>query len=107
MYRAVRESFSVIDFHDVKGNAVSVRFQEDQTVPKDSKVIGQTWVKCNKDGSRDKRFVNNYEIPVVLNAFLTLKSPSGLWKEFQFTNPERLQKFLEAFNAFVISFGAS
>jgi Protein of unknown function (DUF4236) len=107
LYRAAREAFSVIAFHDVKGNAVAVKFQEEQGVPKDSKVIGQTWAKCNKDGSRDKRFVNNYQIPIVLYASLALKSETGLWEEFQFSNPELLQRFLAAFNAFVVSFGAS
>lgn len=50
----------MIDVHDVKSNAALVKFQEEQGVPQDSKVIGQTWAKANKDGSRDKRFANNY-----------------------------------------------
>jgi len=104
LYRAAREAFSVIDFHELKVNAVAVKFQEEQSIPKDSQVIGQTWAKCNKDGGRDKRFVNNYQIPVVLYASLTLKSESGLWEEFQFSNPERLQRFLGELQAFVSSF---
>jgi hypothetical protein len=94
VYRAAREAFSVIDFHDLKSNAALVKFEEEQGVPKDSKVIGQAWAKANKDGSRDKRFANNYQIPVVLYASLSLKSDTGLWEEFQFSNPERLQFFL-------------
>ena len=105
LYRAAREAFSVIDYHDVNGKAASVSFQEEEAVPADSKVIGQTWAKANKDGSRDRRFTNNYQIPIALYACLTLKSESGLWEEFQFSNPERLVQFLEAFNAFVNSFG--
>jgi hypothetical protein len=105
LYRAAREAFSVIDFHDVKSTASAVNFQEEQGVPKDSKVIGQTWAKANKDGSRDKRFAGNYQIPIVLYASLTLKSETGLWEEFQFSDPERLQRFLEGLNAFVSSFG--
>lgn len=105
LYRAAREAFSVIDYHDVSGKAVSVSFQEEQGVPADSKVIGQAWAKANKDGSRDRRFTNNFQIPVVLYACLTLKSQNGLWEEFQFSNPERLVRFLESFNAFENSFG--
>jgi hypothetical protein len=97
----------VIDFQDIKGNASLVKFQEDQQVPHDSKVIGQTWAKANKDGSRDKRFANNYQIPIVAYASLSLKSDTGLWEEFQFSNPERLQLFLEAWKSFVVSFGNS
>jgi uncharacterized protein DUF4236 len=106
VYRAAKEAFSVIDFHDVKSNAALVKFQEEEGVPKDSKVVGQTWAKANKDGNRDKRFANNYQIPVVLYASLSLKSDTGLWEEFQFSNPERLQLFLQDWAKFVASFGA-
>ena len=54
LYRAAREAFSVIDYHDANGEAASVSFQEEEAVPADSKVIGQTWAKANKDGSRDR-----------------------------------------------------
>jgi hypothetical protein len=102
LYRAAREAFSVIDFHDLTGNAVLVKFHVGQGVPTDSTVIGQTWAKCNKDGSRDRRFVNNYQIPIALYSSWTLKSNTGLWEEFHFSNPERLQRFVEALKAFVI-----
>jgi len=107
LYRAAKEAFSVIDYHDVKSRAASIQFQEEQGVPNDSKVIGQTWAKANKDGSRDKRFVNNYQIPIVHYASLSLKSSTGLWEEFQFSNPEKLQKFLETWNTFTTSFGTT
>jgi hypothetical protein len=107
LYRAAREAFSVIDFHDLKGTTALTKFHEEQGVPSDSTVVGQTWAKTNKDGSRDKRFVNNYQIPIALYGCWTLKSNTGLWEEFQFSNPERLQRFLVALNAFVASFRAS
>jgi hypothetical protein len=76
-------------------------------VPSDAKVVGHTWFKANKDGSPDRRFANNYQIPIVAYAFLTLKSEGGLWEEFHFSNPERLVQFLKAFNVFVSSFPKS
>jgi len=45
LYRVADETFSVIDFHDVKIVADSIRFHEPEKVPKDSKVIGQTWAR--------------------------------------------------------------
>jgi hypothetical protein len=54
---------------------------EPDPVPKDSRVVGQTWAKANKDGSRDKRFADNYEIPIALYGSLVLKSDNGLWEE--------------------------
>ena len=107
LYRAAREAFSVIDFHEVRCTGAALRFEEQEGVPSDSKVIGQTWAKANKDGSRDKRFTNNFQIPIALYASWTLKSETGLWEEFQFSSPERLQKFMDAWNAFVRSFAAA
>jgi hypothetical protein len=84
-----------------------VPFQEEEGVPKDSKIIGQAWAKSNKDGSPDRRFTKNYQIPIALYGAVTFRSANGLWEEFQFSNPERLVRFLNSFNGFVASFGTS
>jgi DNA-directed RNA polymerase subunit RPC12/RpoP len=104
LYRASKTAFSVIDFHDVKLVTAAVKFHEQDGVPSDSKVVGQTWAKTNKDGSRDKRFAGNYQIPIALYGDLTLKSETGLWEEFQFSNPEQLERFVKSWNTFVASF---
>src|SRR5579864_5204623 len=107
LYRAAQQAFSVIDYHDVSGKGALVQFQEQEGVPGDSKVVGQAWAKANKDGSRDKRFADNFQIAVALYGEVTLKSESGLWEEFQLSNPDRLQQFLSSMNAFVSSFDKS
>ena len=106
LYRAAKEAFSVIDYHDVNGKAIVVPFQEEERVPADSKVIGQTWAKANKGGGRDHRFTNNYQIPIAQYGCVTFKSKTGLWEEFQFSNPERLSNFLTVLNSFGRSFDA-
>src|SRR5207302_10554502 len=106
MYRAGRGAFSVIDYHDVQSMSSMVSFQEEEGVPADAKVIGQTWAKANKDGSRDRRFADNRQIPIAAYGCVTLKSASGLWEEFQFSNPERLLRFLSGLKAFSGSFAA-
>lgn len=104
LYRASRTAFSVIDFHDVKVGIAQVEFHEEEGVPADSTTVGQTWAKTNRDGSRDKRFANNYQIPIARYGQLTLKSETGLWEEFHFSNPDRLAHFVESWSAFVGSF---
>jgi hypothetical protein len=104
LYRAAREAFSLIQYQDIRGSATNIRFHEEETVPSDSLVIGSTWAKANKDGSRDRRFANNYQIPVVQYGHLTLKSTGGLWEEFHFSNLDRMVKCLTALNAFTGSF---
>ena len=104
LYRASKTAFSVIDFHDVKATVSTVRFHEEEALPSDSQKVGETWKKANKDGSRDMRFANNYPIPILAYGELTLKSDSGLWEVFHFSNPDRLQYFQKAWNIFVESF---
>jgi hypothetical protein len=106
LYRAAREAFSLIEYHDVAAEPKNVGFHEEDGVPADSKVIGTTWAKANKDGSRDRRFASNYQIPVVRYGMLTLRSASGLWEEFNFSNPDRMVNWLNALNAFTASFAA-
>ncbi len=104
LYRAARSAFSVLDYHDVMGNLDLCRFQEEEGVPADSKVVAQAWAKANKDGGPDRRFANNHQIPVVAYAHLKLKSESGLWEEFQFSNVERAAQFATALGEFEKSF---
>lgn len=104
LYRAAREAFSLIEYHDAPGNVTAVSFQEEDGVPSDSQVIGQTWAKANKDGSQDRRFANNYQIPIARYGALALKSNYGLWEEFQFSNVQKLVNFANALNSFTASF---
>jgi len=104
LYRAAREAFSLIEYHDAPGEVTAISFQEENGVPTDSQVIGQTWAKANKDGSRDRRFADNYQIPIARYGCLALKSEHGLWEEFHFSNVEKLVNFANALNAFTSSY---
>jgi hypothetical protein len=104
LYRAARQAFSLLEYHEVIGNVTKVAFQEEEGVPSDSVVVGSTWAKANKDGSRDKRFANNYEIPIAQYGAVALKSDSGLWEEFQFSNLQKLVNFAGSLNTFTSSF---
>ncbi|MDD3014231.1 MAG: DUF4236 domain-containing protein [Candidatus Gastranaerophilales bacterium] len=54
------------------------QFIETEGVPIDSKVVGKTWKYVNKKGGPDKRFKDNYEIPIALYESAHFKSKSGL-----------------------------
>lgn len=107
LYRAAKEAFSLIEYQDIDGVGKNVSFQEEEAVPADALVIGKTWAKANKDGSRDRRFADNYEIPIAQYGSVSLKSDSGLWEEFQFSNLQKLLNFLNALNAFTASFAST
>ena len=104
LYRASKTAFSIIDFHDVDAIYKPYRFIEEEGVPSDSKVVGQEWAKTNKDGTRDRRFADNYQIPIALYGEWTLKTQAGLREQFVVSNPERLDRFVKSWRTFVASF---
>jgi hypothetical protein len=104
LYRASKQAFALIDSREVALAHRSLRFIEEEPIPSDTKVVGQAWAKSNKDGTPDRRFRDNYQIPIALYASLTFTSPSGLHEEFQISNPELAERFARAWNAFQSSF---
>ncbi len=54
------------------------RFVEADGVPSDAQIVDQTWRYVNKNGTPDRRFSNNRQIPVVLYPQLGLSSSTGL-----------------------------
>lgn len=92
-----QEDFALIKLTGVRLEYSPVRFQERDLVPADSSVIGETWHKVNKDGSPDRRFANNFRIPVVQYGSLSFLSAAGLREEYMFSNAGKAARFREAF----------
>ena len=57
-------AFALVDIRDIEIDGSAKGFHEEEGVPPDAEVIGHTWAKANKDGSPDRRFANNYQIPI-------------------------------------------
>ena len=54
----------------------------------------------NKNGTPDRRYVDNPEIPVMLYGEIHWKSATGLSEAFQFSNAEAAAKFTDILNEF-------
>jgi hypothetical protein len=69
---------SEYEYSDLSLSVSNTRWQETDPLPRDAEVIGKTWQYVNKSGGPDKRFKDNYEIPVCayqeLHIFLPNKS---------------------------------
>ena len=87
------KNFGLIELNDLKIEFEISSFLEEEEVPKDSKIIDETWAKVNKNGTPDKRFKGNYKIPIVRYGKLTLKSLSGVYEVFLFSNAEASFEF--------------
>ncbi len=89
--------FALIDIRELGVTLQGTRFVEEEAVPADSEVVGQTWKKTNKDGSPDKRFVDNYAIPLVRYGQLWFTSPTGLNEAYMFSNFSSAERFTASF----------
>ena len=89
---------ALIDLRDVDLQFSLSKFIEEEEVPVDAEIIGQTWAKANKDGSRDKRFANNYQIPILKYGQIHLKTAQGLNEVYTVSNADALFEFSKVFN---------
>ena len=73
-----------------------IRFIEEETVPRDAKIVDRTWRYTNKKGGPDKRFRDNREIPIVLYERLMFSSSSGLREYFDVSTTDVSDDFVTA-----------
>jgi len=100
-------AFALIDIRELSISAANSPFQEEDGVPKDAEVIGHTWAKANKDGSPDRRFKGNYQIPICLYGCLAFQSGSGLTEEYMFSNAAAAEAFAAAVARYQVALAES
>ena len=88
--------FALIDLVDLKVASAATRFTETEGVPADAVVVGTTWAKSNKDGSRDRRFANNQQLPVAGYGEVILSGHGGFNEAFMTSRVEPCQDFAAA-----------
>ena len=82
-----------VDYDDLQIQVSSINFVESDPVPEDAQVIGQTWQYVNKNGTPDKRYKNNRQLPICLYGVVRLKSASGVNVEMQVSNIQKSRDF--------------
>ncbi|MRW87857.1 DUF4236 domain-containing protein [Pseudoduganella sp. FT26W] len=83
-------------YGSLNSTARLTRFIEDGGVPSDSNVVGQTWRFVNKNGTPDRRFNNNIQIPIAQYEELCLSSTQGIQECFQFSRTGTAEAFAAA-----------
>jgi hypothetical protein len=94
------EQFALIDLEDLEIAFHGQRFQEEEVVPADAEVLDYTWARTNKDGSQDRRFKHNYQIPLCRYGELKLTSSKGLHEVYCFSNFEKANLFAQSLIAY-------
>ena len=104
LYTGSSDAFSLIEYREITCKAMRLSFVEGDRVPSDSKIIGQTWAFANKDGSRDRRFANNKEIPIAEYAGLNFTTSAGLREEFMLSQFAPVTEFVTRLGEFTSTF---
>lgn len=92
--------FALIDIRELQISAEGVGFHETEGVPRDAEVVGQTWAKTNKDGSPDRRFKDNFQIPICRYAQISFRSKTGMMEDYMVSNAEAAFAFVETVKAY-------
>lgn len=88
--------FAVIDLRSVKLDFDATKFDEREPPPSDSKRVGATWEYANKDGTRDLRYRDNREFPLMLYGQFRFRSDTGLNEHFMISNIDSCARFSDA-----------
>jgi hypothetical protein len=69
-------------------------------LPSDANVVDYTYQYVNKNGSPDKRYSYNPQIPIALYYELVLKSKKGLYESFEFSNSGVAETFCKVLQTY-------
>ncbi|WP_133016265.1 DUF4236 domain-containing protein [Clostridium cuniculi] len=82
-----------ISYNDIQINIQPTSFIENQSVPKDSKILSYTWQYVNKNGGPDKRYKNNRQLPICQYGYIKIKSNDALNVELLLSNLSVVNEF--------------
>ena len=73
------------------------RFIENEGVPSDTEIIAYTWQYVNKNGSPDRRFKNNKQLPICKYGNLRISDGSNLNIEIMCSDYSKSKLFSQTF----------
>lgn len=88
--------FALIDMLEFEVLSETIGFTETESVPRDARQVGTTWAKANKNGSRDKRFAHNRELPIMAYGGLHLTGPGDFNEKLMFSRVEICNELVAA-----------
>jgi len=86
-------NIKILSYDDINIHSSHGSFIESESVPKDAIVIRSTWQYVNKNGSPDKRYKDNRQIPVCQYGNVRVSSELGLNIEMYASNVNKSNEF--------------
>jgi hypothetical protein len=90
--------YGAVSYDSLNVSFSPTRFIEDQAVPPDARVVDYTWQYVNKNGSPDRRFSNNRQIPIAQYGFIQFQSRTGMNIHLHASNLDTANYFANGFN---------
>lgn len=87
-----KKGLGVAALKDLDISVESTRFVAN-IAPKDAKVLSYTWQYVNNNGTPDKRFKNNVQLPVCQYGLVDLKTNGGFHTRLYLSSIEKTQQF--------------
>jgi hypothetical protein len=81
-----RNAVAALRYQDLLVSVRAISFIEDEAVPRDADVVGETWKFVNKNGDPDKRFNYNKRLSVCRYGEMDFRSDGGLNGRIHFSN---------------------
>ena len=97
------ENFGILELKKIDILFSETNFIESEKRPSDSVIVKYVWEKANKNGSRDKRFADNKQLPVMKYGEITLFKRGAIYEKYMFSNAKNADKFIDNLNKFLIS----
>ena len=89
---------AALAYQELNYSNQTVRFIESKSVPRDARVVGNTWQYVNKNGGPDRRFNSNRQLPICVYGEMAFRSDSGMNGVIQYSDSsagERFSKLME------------
>ena len=90
-----------VSYRDLRLQLGETRFVEYSQVPSDASVVDHTWRYTNKAGGPDRRFVHNFQVPVVRYAEIQINSSTGVNILLQASNFQKASEFASGVTQYV------
>lgn len=88
--------FALIDLKELEIGYSQTQFTETEAVPSDSEMVRKVWAKSNKNGTRDRRFKDNRELPVMAYGEIAMKARGGMNESLMFSRASACREFVSA-----------
>lgn len=82
-------------YHDISVTLEYTQFIEPESAPSDATFLYNTWQYVNNNGTPDRRFNNNKQIPVYAYEKIVLRSATGLNLHLMVSSTKKAERFKE------------